>query len=202
MGSGEEGSLSLQTDLCQLQEKLTKESEMPFDARSCFVYVLKGSCWALVKSVFILFLGAMMSYHVNHFLSLGPRPHFFQICLVCSFLPPLFFFFFWIKNEVFNTTCITRVLLGLLLEPLLSKCWDKDSYHQATSMCDLLSLFWYFTTLFSSWTIFESVPSLLSYQCRCLGMKLHTIWCLHLLRPCWLMVLQSYRYMCMLPFNF
>ncbi|KAL4649542.1 hypothetical protein ACB092_01G020700 [Castanea dentata] len=73
MGSGEEGTLSLQTDLCQLHEKLTKESEilMPFDARSCFVYVLKGSCWALVKSVFILFLGAMMSYHVNH-LILGP----------------------------------------------------------------------------------------------------------------------------------
>ena len=90
MGRREVGSLPLQTDLCQLQDKLTKESEMPFDERSRFVYVLKGSCWALVKLVYIIFLGAMMSYHVNHFFSLGPRLHFFQICLVCSFLLYLF----------------------------------------------------------------------------------------------------------------
>lgn len=30
MGRREVGSLSLQTDLCQIQEKLTKESEMLF----------------------------------------------------------------------------------------------------------------------------------------------------------------------------
>lgn len=29
-----------------------------------------------------------------------------------------------------NITCTTRVLLKLSLEPLLSDCWNKDSYHQ------------------------------------------------------------------------
>lgn len=28
-----------------------------------------------------------------------------------------------------NTTYAIQVLLGLLLKLLLSKCWDKDSYH-------------------------------------------------------------------------
>jgi len=30
-----------------------------------------------------------------------------------------------------NIMYTTRDLLGLLLEPFLSRCWDKDSYNQA-----------------------------------------------------------------------
>ena len=59
------------------------------------------------------------------------------------------FFFSWMKKWVSgvglstprhvtamgNTTCTTWALLELLLEPLFSECWSKNSYHQATPPC-------------------------------------------------------------------
>ena len=64
------------------------------------------------------------TYHFNFISSLYHQ--FMLIKSVSSLIP----------NHVTvmnNITCNTRILLRLLLELLLFKCWDMNSYHQITS---------------------------------------------------------------------